>query len=280
MILAVLVLIGLLNVGFIIATLLHLQKNACDSDGLVQYDVYFFRGHQMLYSLSVYGLFGAFIGYVFYRSIYAVLIIGMIMMWFIVIQRRELMIKRKEVLLQQFKDAIYIVSTSLSVGKSLMNAIDESARELGKIYLGENAFMVKELEVMYMRLSMNSTVESVFKDFSDRANVEDIRHFSNILRVGKSKGANINELIRKTSQVIGDKIQIQKDMTTIMTAKRFELRIMTVMPIFFIAFITKSSPELMEPVYTVLLGRIAMTLALILFGTAYFVGERIVRIEV
>lgn len=278
--LLILMLIGLCNIVVIMIFLIKRQANAVDDEGLIHYDVFVFKRTQLIFYFAQYFAFGGFVGYVFYRSWVAVLLLGYLMMWMICMKRQEQTKKRKDLLLQQFKDAIYIISTSLSVGKSMNHAIGESASELSKIYLGDSAYMVTELEVMYAKLSMNATVESVFNHFSKRANIEDIRDFTHVLLMGRKKGANINELIRKTSQVIGDKIQIQRDITTLLTAKKFEFRIMTVMPVFFIAFITKSSPELMEPVYTELLGRFAMSVALVLFGAAYFLGEHLIRIEV
>jgi len=278
--LAILLFLGIVNSVAIAATLIRLQVHAADEEGLLNYDIYVFNRTQVTTYLIRYFAFGAFIGYVFYRSAVASLIIGFVFMWMILLKRKELTQRRKALIIQQFKDAIYMISTSLSVGKSMPNAIGESAAEISKIYLGDSAFMVKELQVMHSKLSMNGTVESVFKHFSERANIEDIRDFTQVLLMGRKKGANINELIRKTSQIIGDKIQIQRDITTIQTSKKFEFRIMTVMPVFFIAFITKSSPELMEPVYTELLGLVAMTAALMMFGSAYFLGEQLIRIEV
>jgi tight adherence protein B len=273
-------LLGLINTVVIMICLVTRQANAVDEEGLIYYDVFVFKSTELIVYFTQYFMIGGFVGYVFYRSWIGVLLIGFLMMWMIIIKREEQIKKRKDLLIQQFKDAIYIISTSLSVGKSMNHAIGESASELSKIYLGDSAFMVRELEVMYAKLSMNATVESVFNHFSKRANIDDIRDFTHVLIMGRKKGANINELIRKTSQVIGDKIQIQRDITTLLTAKKFEFRIMTVMPVFFIAFITKSSPELMEPVYTELLGRFAMSAALVLFAGAYFLGEQLIKIEV
>lgn len=276
----ILMLLGLINTVVIMICLVTRQTNAFDEEGLIYYDVFVFKSTELMLYFVQYFMFGGFVGYVFYRSWIAVLLLGFLMMWIIFIKRDEQTKKRKALLIQQFKDAIYIISTSLSVGKSMNYAIGECASELRKIYLGDSAYMVRELEIMYAKLNMNATVESVFNHFSMRANIEDIRDFTHVLIMGRKKGANINELIRKTSQVIRDKIQIQRDITTLQTAKKFEFRIMTVMPVFFIAFITKSSPELMEPVYTELLGRFAMSAALLLFGGAYFLGEQLIQIEV
>lgn len=271
---------GVLNSILVYKVLINRQRDAFNHEGLMNYAILALTPYQIVRYMLIHACLGGFVGYVFYRSVEMVLLVGLIWMWAILPKRETMIAKRQSHLTLQFKDAIYILSTSLTVGKSLNNAIIESKNELEKIYLGSSAYMVRELEVMRAKLEMNASVESVFNDFALRSHSEDIQNFSNVLSIGRKRGANIVELIRKTSQVIGDKIQVQKDIETVLTAKRYELRVLTVMPVFFIAFITKSSPELMEPVYTEFIGRIVMSCALAMFGTAYLIGEKLIKIEV
>ena len=80
--------------------------------------------------------------------------------------------------------------------------------------------------------------------------------------------------------MIGDKIETKNEIETTITAKKFESRVLTVVPIFMVAVLSFSSPDYMAPVFNTVVGAIAMTVAIILFVIAFFISEKIMDIEV
>jgi tight adherence protein B len=270
------VIVCILNTGGVLLCLQRYDTRAYNDAGLLLYDNYRLRWQQKALYLILAGSAGWFIGYTFYRLLPMQLLFSSLAGWSLLWKRKQLIESRRRLLTLQFRDAIYVISTALSVGKSLMSAIKDAAEDLGKLYFGEQAYMVHELNVMDQRLAMSASIEAVFQDFAERANIEDIHQFTEVLLVGRKRGANLIELIRRTSQMIGDKIQTQQEITTILSGKRYEVRIMTGMPIFFVYFLEFSSPELMAPIYTTFLGHMVMTVALIIFGSAFILAEKMV----
>lgn len=124
------------------------------------------------------------------------------------------------------------------------------------------------------------TVEDAICQFSERAHIEDIESFGDIVRICKRTGGNLVEVIRSTSNMIGDKIETKNEIETTITAKKFESRVMTVTPIFMVLILSMSSPDYMAPVFNTVIGAIAMTVAIVLFVIAFFVSEKIIDIEV
>ena len=66
-----------------------------------------------------------------------------------------------------------------------------------------------------------------------------------------------------------------------MTAqKKFEGKIISVMPLIVILFLNVFSPDYLEPLYTTLAGRMIMTIAIAGLGAAFYLTERLTDIEV
>ena len=127
---------------------------------------------------------------------------------------------------------------------------------------------------------MNETIEDMFAQFADRAHNEDIENFVDIFRTCKRTGGDMVQVIKTTSQTIGEKIEIKQDINTMISGKKFEFKALMVMPIFLILLLSVSSADYMAPVFETAIGHIVMTVAIILFAIAYIVGDKIMTIEV
>ncbi len=86
--------------------------------------------------------------------------------------------------------------------------------------------------------------------------------------------------IYKISDLICQKIEVEKEIKQIISQRKFEGKIITVMPILVLLFLRILSPEYLSIMYTGLPGRIAMTLALMGIYMAYRMIERITDIEI
>ncbi len=64
------------------------------------------------------------------------------------------------------------------------------------------------------------------------------------------------------------------------SGKKYEFQFMMVLPVILVLFLTVTSGDYMEPVFTEIVGRLAMTAAIVIFGAAYFVGSKIMNIRV
>ena len=87
-------------------------------------------------------------------------------------------------------------------------------------------------------------------------------------------------MIRNTSQIISDKIETKNEIETSIEAKKFESRILCAMPIAMVLLLSVTSPDYMAPVFHTLQGTVVMTISIIMFVAAFFIGEKIMDIEV
>lgn len=101
-----------------------------------------------------------------------------------------------------------------------------------------------------------------------------------MIRVCKRSGGNLIEVIHSSSQMISEKIETKNEIETVITAKKFESRVLTCAPIVMVAVLSASSPAYMAPVFETAIGAVVMTVAIVMFVIAFFIGEKIMDIEV
>jgi tight adherence protein B len=156
----------------------------------------------------------------------------------------------------------------------------ETVQDLQMLYANPQTYIIVEFNIIAQKLRNGENVEATLKQFSDRANMEDIRNFSEILAICKRSGGNLVEVIRRTAAMIGEKIELQQDITLLVAQKRFESRILSFAPLVIVAFLSFSSPDYMLPLYEGYIGKLIMTLALALLFLCFIITNKIMDIQV
>lgn len=187
--------------------------------------------------------------------------------------------KRKREYKIQFREALYNLSSALQVGISLENAFDESIYNLELVF-GEKSMIVMEFEIIVNRLKLNHNLEECLLDFNDRVLLEELSVFTELIITCRKKGGNIVELIKGCNMLIAEKISIEEEIETMLSEKKLEQAILLSVPIFLIAILSMSSADFIDPLFTTLDGKIAVTISLILFVISYWASKRIMDIEV
>lgn len=196
---------------------------------------------------------------------------------FIPVRTQQIIDKKKSKLNSQFRDMLEALSTNLGAGKNVMDSFKSVYDDL-KVQYEEDAFILKELEVILSGMSNNVDVEDLLMDFGIRSGNDDIKSFANVFKVCYRKGGNIKDTIRATYKILSDKMEIMEEIETMVTSAKSEQNIMVVMPVGLIGIIKMMSPEFGEN-FVSLAGIVATTIAIVLFVVAYFVGRKITSIK-
>ncbi len=249
-------------------------------DGLIDYDVYVMSKNEKIFYIILAYVVIFIVGFIFYEKIILAALLGLLAFKFPKMRTKQIIKSRKNALNVQFKDWLYSLSSSMSAGRSIEMAFKESYKDLEIIYTNPETPIMKELQHMIRCLEMNETVEEVVHEFAERTHIEDIMNFADVIRISKRSGGNLVEVIRSTSNVIGDKIETKTDIETTISGKKFESRVLCCMPIAMVAILTATSYDYMEQVFTTFIGHAVMTVSIALFVIAFFIGEKIMDIEV
>lgn len=249
-------------------------------DGLTDYDIYIMGKQEKILNMAFAAIVLFLVGYVFYQNILLSAVLMVFCVKFSKIRTRQIIEKRKNQLTLQFKDMLYSLSSALAVGKSVEMGIRDSLQDLRVIYPDPNTDILREMEYILRGIGMNNTVEEMFGQFAERAHLEDIDNFVDIFVTCKRTGGDLIEVMRSTSNTIGEKIEVRQEINTLISGKKYEFNFMMVLPVIMVEFLALTSADYMEPVFTQPAGIAAMTVAIAIFALAYFVGSKVMKIEI
>ena len=225
------------------------------------------------------GAKGLVIGYLFYDSLKMCVIC---IPFFIVDYRefkKEKLQKQKRELTNQFKDMMEALVTSLTAGYSLERAFSDAKRDLSFIY-DDNAIIFRELDEIISGLKVNIPIEKLLSDFGNRSGVEDIENFANVVNSAKRSGGNLIRIIEKTVRSISDKISVEEEMETMISAKKLEEKIMMVMPYGILLYLRAGNGGFLDVLYHNAIGIFLMTVFLIGVYIANIWASKIMDISV
>ncbi len=197
---------------------------------------------------------------------------------FLPVRNQQILLKRKNNLKKQFGDLLESMTTSLNAGNNVQDSLQSAHNDL-KLQYGETADIVYELEVILSGIMNNFAIEDMLMDLGIRSGIEDIKSFSQVFEISYRKGGNIKDIIRNTQQILGDKISIQADIETMMTANKSEINIMLLMPVILVGMMKGTSVEFAAN-FATLPGVISTIIGVAMFVIAYFVGRSIMNIRI
>lgn len=213
--------------------------------------------------------------WIYYRSWVAVILLIPAGVWYY-IQLLDECIKRKEQeFLVQFKELIQTFSSLLNTGYSVENAVKEM-----QVFYSDDAAILRELEIMVRQIRVQVPVEQAVEELSERTKLPDVESFAGVFVTAKRSGGNLMSIIRNTADQIGDKIDVKREIDTMLAAKKYEFQVMSVIPFGIVLYMTVSFPEFMGNLYGNIAGRGVMTGCLIIYLGAYGLGRKIIEIEV
>lgn len=197
---------------------------------------------------------------------------------FLPIRTQQIQKKRQGKLKMQFRDMLEALTTSLSAGKTVVDAFRSVYEDL-KIQYDENADILRELEIILSGMDNNIAIEDLLQDFGKRSGIDDIYSFASVFQICYRKGGNIKDTIRNTHSILSEKMEIGEDIETIVTANKNEQNIMMVMPIGLVGMIKMMSADFAANFATPA-GIIATTIGVALFVASYYVGKVVLDIKV
>ncbi|MCM1044769.1 MAG: type II secretion system F family protein [Candidatus Gastranaerophilales bacterium] len=215
-----------------------------------------------------------FLAYFFYRSIWAVLPLSVVGVFFFKHLVEKKAMRSREELTVQFKECILSVSASLKAGYAVENAFLESRADMRLLY-GEHSFIYQELELIRRGMVINITLEEQLADLAERSGSEEIGQFAQIFAIAKRSGGNLPEIIRVSVEIIGRRIDVRQEMQTVLSGRRMEQNIMKAIPFVILTYIEVTYPGYFDSLYHNLQGVAVMTGCLTLYLAAYVAGDHI-----
>ena len=217
--------------------------------------------------------------YIFYKIIILSIVGGILSgTVYIFVAAQNAISKRKKNLRVQFFDMLEAMSVAMRAGNPPLKALESAKEDLSLIY-ADNSDIITELNIIIGKFYNAVPLSVIFSDFADRSELDDISSFASIYATIEGKSSRADEIVRETQQIIADKMEIEMEIDTLMTAAKNQLNIMLVMPLLILLVMGYMGAGFMDSIYTEFLGRVAATAGIAIMIVSYVLGRSISNIK-
>ena len=182
--------------------------------------------------------------------------------------------------MDEFKDFLFMASTSIGAGRSMKDAISEAIPSLQSIH-GTDSILACELSKAYERMETGGENDiTVLLDLAESSGAEDVYDFVTIYSICKTTGASLIVALSRAASVIIDKMTIDREIQEIIKRKKSEGMIIFFMPVLVILFLNLCAPDYIAPLYETLTGRLIMTGVIVSNAGIYSLIQKITVIDI
>lgn len=218
--------------------------------------------------------------FIFYKiiplSIAGGIVVGIVNIF---MAERSAIRKRLVKLRVQFFDLLEAMSVAMRAGNPPLKALESARKDLAMIY-AEDSDILREIDIIMQRFHNAIPLSEAFSDFAQRSGLEDAASFASVYATIEGKSSRADEIVRETQQIIADKMEIEMEIDTLMTAAKSEVNIMLFMPLVILAVIGYAGAGFMDAIYTTALGRLVATGGLVVFIICFFMARKFSSVKI
>ncbi|MBQ1527065.1 MAG: type II secretion system F family protein [Lachnospiraceae bacterium] len=245
----------------------------------MNYNIYRLKLLEVVRYLAEYTALALFISYLFYDSLKMAVLLLPGLAFYIDGRRKDLLLTRKKELAKQFKDMIQAVATGMNAGYSVENSFREAYGDMVKLN-GEDSLICREMKGFLREMEAGLSIEKVLLDFSLRSGVEEVKDFAEIFAIAKRSGGNFSEMIGRTVGIMQEKDETEREIEVMLSGKRYEQKIMGVIPLFIILYLKLGSGGFIYALYHNPAGTGVMSACLLVYFVSWLLARKIAFIEV
>ena len=216
----------------------------------------------------------------YYQSLWAGLLLSPLGLYAPAAVERELENRRRRMLREQFKEAMHCLVTSLSAGRSVENAFLSVPEELKVLYPDPKAPIRREFELIRIGLVNGERLEDGLRRFAFRAGLGEAARLAEVIAVAKRAGGDMAAIVRSSAALLGEKMEVEREIAVMTAGKRFESRLMMAAPFAFVLMLTAMAPEYMAPLYGSAAGFLILTVGLAALAGCAWLIRKIMSIDV
>lgn len=255
------------------------QRGSGSGEDKTEYGAYCLSARELLLDLLMSALITGIFAYMFYQSWIAFAAWPAVAFLVTKRDKREKIRLRRERLALQFKDAILAVNAGIQAGCSIENAFLEAEGEICSLY-GRESEMARELAWIRKGLKNRIPLEQMLLNLGERSRVEEIQDFTEVFAVAKRLGGNLKEIIRRTVGLTQQRMEVEREIATMLAAKKYEQKVMNLIPFLLFGYLQLTSRGFFDILYHNGAGIIIMTFCLILYLCACLLSEKILDIRI
>ncbi|SNT08437.1 tight adherence protein B [Micrococcales bacterium KH10] len=260
------------------------------------YRVYHFGKVERIATFIVTFGLGAFVGYTFFGGLavdqngepttattvintIVILVFGLAAARILMpIRANAIRVQKQRQLKKQFGDFLASLTSSLSAGGTIVQALDSARSDLEQQH-NEDAPIVHEIGLVLAGFHNNVRIEDMLHDFGERSGVDDIQSFATVFRIAYERGGDMKEVVRNTNTILSEKMYINDEIETSLSGSKYETLIMAVLPVVLVAMI-KGNGSTFGAALSTPIGIMCTFIALTLFVIAFLLARKIMTIKI
>ena len=123
------------------------------------------------------------------------------------------------------------------------------------------------------------SIDTVFDRFSKRVAIEEAEYLSSSLTILNRTGGNIVAVFDSIEKTLFDKKKLKEELKNSTTVSKLVVKILLVVPIFFVLIIYLLNPDYFSPFFESTLGYLMLGFILLMFIVYAYLLGKIVRVE-
>lgn len=219
------------------------------------------------------------LGYVFYDSITAVILMIPLYFLFVKYEKEKRCIKLREELDGQFIKFLGAVAMALAAGLSVENAFRETVPDMERLY-GEKSIIVRELKYINSQIAYGKRIDVALGDFASRTGSEQIADFALVFTVAMQSGTGFVKIIASCIKLMQTNMETREEILVLIRGKQYEQKIMSIIPLGIVLYLRLSSGSFIHVLYHNITGVVVMSMCLAAYIFSIIISERLCTIEV
>lgn len=227
------------------------------------------------------GFVGGFVVFFVFYKLILLSVVGGVIVGIVNIfsAQKNAMKKRLMKLRTQFYDLLEAMSVAMRAGNPVLKAMESAREDLSLIY-SEDSDIIVEVDIILRKFNNAISLSEGFADFAERCGLEDVASFASVYQTIEGKSSRTDEIIRETQQIIGDKMEIEMEIDTMMTAAKSEVNIMLFMPLLILLIIGYAGSGFMSAMYEPGIGRVVATGGLVMFIISFIMARKFSNVKI
>ncbi len=174
---------------------------------------------------------------------------------------------------EQLPEALTIISNALKAGFGLLQALNNAAESLEHPISTELGRTIHEMNI-------GSSAEEALVALSDRSSSYDLDIVVTAILVQRTVGGNLGEVLDTVAETMRERIRIRGEITTLTAQQKLTGLVIGGLPIGVGILFQLMSPGYISPLFTTLLGKLMLGIAVVMEIIGVMIIQRILDIEV
>lgn len=243
----------------------------------MRYDKYRLSRKEIMRLIVIFTVADVIFAYLFYDSVMAAIVMFPLIIPVKMLFEKAYAKKRKREMKLRFVQAIVNVSGGLAAGLSVENAFADACEQIERLY-GRESDIAREMSLISSATKAAKRTNEALEDFARRSDIEEIRDFAVVFKIAGEGSGDYSKIIDNCIGLIQRSTEISEEIETNLSGKKYEMRIMSVIPLVIVGYLKLSAGSLIEVLYHNAFGVFVMTVCMMVYFAAVLLSEKICNV--